>query len=552
MLKQLRISNIILIENVEIQFEEGLNILTGETGAGKSSIMQALSLALGERADSSIIRKDTSKAYIEAGFEIPHQGQILRLLSEAEINVGPGELLIIRREISSSGKNRSFINDQLAPLSLIESISSLLIDIVGQHSHQRLLSLAYHREILDAFGKHSPLLEEIAGLWNQESTIRSRLKDLIDNTPARLRDIDNCQVELEELQEARLRAGEEEELFQEYSRLSHADEIITKAKEVTSSLIDSRTPLLPQLQKQKSNLEHLTNLDPSLMDTFEAFKNSVLELEEASYTLMRYQEKMYSDPVRLAEVNERLTLINRLKRKYGNTLEEIENYRTHLQAKLAGLKLAEDRIPELQEQLEQLQERGEALTAQLSQKRALAAAQFEKQITNEIHSLNMPRAFFSIKITPQARGPQGADKIECYFSPNLGEQMIPLKECASGGELSRILLAIKTVLAGNDHVPTLIFDEIDANLGGETASIVGEKLNRIGKQYQVLCITHLPQVASQGNCHHQISKEEKSGRTVATVVKLDKETRRQELTRMLGGLSFSSATKELAQQVLKD
>lgn len=550
MLRQLRISNVILIDNIDISFENGLNIVTGETGAGKSSIMQALALALGGRAESSMIRKDTSKAIIEANFVIHPQNALFHLLNEAGISYEQNEPVVIRREIAAGGKNRSFINDQIAPVSLIEAIAPCLIDIVGQHSHQKLLTLSYHREILDCFGRLQPLLNQVKAAWEEEIALRKELKTLEDSTPGRLREMDVCRMELEELRSARIREGEEEILFQEYSRLSHAEEIAAKTQEITSALKGGRQGILPFLHKQKSILEDIVEMDASLADTLLSFQNTLIELEDAHYTLERYQEKLESNPKRLGEINERLNVINRIKRKYGNTVEEIERCQSSLDQKLKQLEIAGDQIPELQERLGHMQAKSEMLAEELSKKRHEASAELERLLTCEIRSLNMPKATIQVKISRQQRGILGIDKIECYFSPNVGEQMIPLKECASGGELSRILLAVKTVLAGKDHVPTLVFDEIDANLGGETASIVGDKLNSLGKEYQVLCITHLPQVASQGEHHFQIYKEERMGRTVAEIIKLDKKSRHLELTRMLGGISFNTATKDLAEKIL--
>lgn len=551
MLKRLKISNIILIEKMEIFFDKGLNILTGETGAGKSSVLQAITLALGERADSSIIRKGAQKAFIEAAFETPNQPLLIELLSNAGIEIHSLDELIIRREISNTGKNRAFINDQLTSLGIIESAANFLVDVVGQHSHQKLLSLSFHREILDAFGKHQSSLKLVKHAWEQFDKLRAELETLAANTPVRLREIDRLKIELAEIENAKLREGEEEELFQEYSRLSHTEEITKNVQELLYLLSDSKTPVLSTLRKQKGILEQTVALDETLDDTLQTFQASLIELEEISYSLSRYLEKLNPEPDRLRVVNERLTLITHIKRKYGKNLDEIEVCKQQLQTKLADLLELDQKASEIGEILKNAEAEYSLLANELSQSRQIASSEFQKLITHEIQSLNMPKASFHIKITPQIAGPKGIDKIECFFSPNVGEEIISLKDCASGGELSRLMLAIKTILAGKDQVPTLIFDEIDANLGGETACIVGDKLQALGLKYQVLSITHLPQIASRGDSHLKVFKEEQEGRTFAQIVKLDIKSRQQELARMLGGAGFSEATQDLAEMILR-
>lgn len=552
MLRQLRIANIILIESLTITFEKGLNIISGETGAGKSSLMQAVGLALGDRADSSIIRKGAEKASVEVAFEIGNHKALLTLLEESEIDYDPGEWLIIRRELTSSGKNRSYINNQLTQLTLIEKVALYLVDLVGQHSHQKLLSLDFQLESLDLYANLQLEAEEVRKGWINEQALKKGLQEAQASESSRIREIASSEIELQELMEASLKPGEEEELFTEYSILSHAEEISAKASEISGTLCSGRTPILPLLSKQKLNLERLVQMDPSLDELLEAFNGAFLELEEINYSLERRLEKVNYNPNRISTINERLTLINKLKRKYGNSIEEIEEYRSRLEIRLKQLSDKDGDVEQLREELQKLEKTNQQLSENLSQKRTSAAISLGEQITAEIASLNMPRAIFTVQCNKQARGPNGIDRIEYLFSPNLGEPTISLKDCASGGELSRILLALKTILAGKGLVPTLIFDEVDANIGGETAAIVGDKLSQISKRHQTLCITHLPQVACLADHHLQILKLEKEGRTLTTVLALDKATRLQEISRMLGGESFNSATKQLAKKILHD
>lgn len=339
-LKQLNIQNIILVEKANVSFSLGLNILTGETGSGKSAIMHALSLAMGERADTGLIRRGCEKGSVEAVFELdnPH---LLVLLLEGGIDHEPGQELIIRREISLTGKNRVFINNQMAQLSFLRKLGLLLVQIVGQHANQELLSLDHHRSVLDLYGGLHPYLERFQESYDQEKKLRTDLEQLVQQEAQRMREIDVCQREIEELEEAQVKEGEEEELFSEYTLLSHAEEIASKMGEINQSLSGERQPLLALLNRHKQSLESLVQLDPSLQETTHAFQNAFLELQEISHTLRQYQSHLHFDPDRLFRINERLTLLNRLKRKYGKTVEEILSYQTQTRAKLKRLENAD-------------------------------------------------------------------------------------------------------------------------------------------------------------------------------------------------------------------
>ncbi len=533
MLKHLHIQNIILVENATLSFSSGLHILTGETGSGKSAIMHGLSLAIGERADTSIIRRGCEKGVVEAIFEIDNE-HISSLLAEGGIDHEPGQELLIRREITSTGKSRVFINNQLAQLTFLRKIGVYLVQTVGQHANQRLLSLDYHREVLDLYGELQDLLRSFQLSYDQEQRIRQELEQLTQQEAQRLREIDRCQRELEELEEAQLKEGEDEELFADYTLLFNAEEMSSKVKEVNQVLSGERQPLLPLLHRQRQTLEDLVRFDPSLQDTAQAFQNALLEMQEIAHTLRQYQGRLHADPERLHEIDARLTLINRLKRKYGATIEDILHYQSETQLKLQRLENADSEIEKLQQQLQESEERTHQLAQTLTQQRHTFAAQLEQALTIQLHSLNMSKAEFYVQVTPQKRTREGQDRIEFYLCPNIGEHRISLKEGASGGEISRVLLALHTLLAGKEQIATLIFDEVDANIGGKTATIIGDKLREISQQHQVICITHFPQVASQADHHLQISKEEKEGRTLTLVQELGACARERELARMAG------------------
>lgn len=533
MLKYLRIQNLILVEEATLCFQPGLNILTGETGSGKSAIMQALSLVMGERSDTSLIRKGCEKGFIEAIFETDSDS-ILQRLEEGGIAHESGEELVVRRELSLSGKGRTFVNHHTVQLAFLRKLGEELVQLVAQHANQALFSLDYHREVLDLFGDLQPLLQAFRECYHHERQIKERLDGLIHQEARRMREIDRYEQELEEIERAAIKEGEEEELFAEYTLLSNAEELSQKVSEINQNLTAGRTPLLPHLSRQKQLLDALLRFDPSLKNSVDAFQNALLELQEISYTLERYQNNITFDPKRLQFINERLTLINQMKRKYGPTIADMLTYRKEIVEKLTTLNNADVEIEQLRQQLQEGEKKTHKCAQELSARRTGHAEELAQAMTTQIQSLNMPKATFSIEVLQQPRTSEGDDRIEFFVHPNVGEHHISLKEGASGGEMSRVLLALQTLLAGKGKRNTLIFDEVDANIGGETATIVGEKLHEISRQHQVICITHFPQVAVKADHHFQISKEEKEGRTLTVVQELTPSARRSELTRMSG------------------
>jgi DNA repair protein RecN (Recombination protein N) len=534
MLKQLLITNLILIETTEISFETGLNVLSGETGSGKSAIMEALSLIIGQRADAGMIRKGSQKGVVEAIFDIEAIPLAVSLLEQAGIDHSSDEELIIRREVFTNGKSRAFINNQMAQLSFLKTLGELLVEIVGQHANQLLLTTENHRSIVDLFYDLGPTIAEFGKSWEAEIALRKNLEELVNNESKKLREIEICKMELEDLHGAYVKENEEEELFAEYTILANGEQLAQNINEINQVLTGEKISVIALLGKQKSNFEQLLRIDPSLAETAKSFENSLLELQEVSYTLLGYQTRHEHHPERINEVNERLGIINRLKRKYGPTVAEIAAYQKKIEEKLLSLENSDQMIDDLKNNLKCLEDRNNSLAKKLSEERLNSAQFLEKAIVKQLRALNMPKVEFQIDISAQKRNRCGDDKIEFFLIPNVGEHKVPIKECASGGELSRLMLAIQTLLAGKKHTPTLIFDEIDANIGGETAAVVGEKLLEIGDSHQILCITHFPQVARQAKHHLQISKKELDGRTVSVVRALDSENRQIELKRMLG------------------
>lgn len=531
MLKQLNLKNIVLVEEAHIPFQPGFNVISGETGAGKSALMAALQQTQGARADVQLIRHGFEKGIIEAVFDIDHLPDVQSKLHEAGIEHEEGDELLIRREISINGKSRLFINNQLSHLSTLRSIADNLFEIVGQHANQQLFDIRHHLEILDLFGDLLPLRNTYAEAYEKECVVRKQLAELRDSEQRRARDLEICKIELEELENGSLKEDEEEELFIEYTRLNNTETLAQLSGKI-ASILDS--PVVSELHSLKKATEELLALDPELEDSFSALQSATVELEELSRTFHNYYSSIEHDPYRAETINQRLTEINKLKKKYGPTVEDALRYQEELQEKLFKLENAEEEIEELETTIDQLEKQTRELATNLSNDRVQIAQQFSESMTQELRSLNMPNASFFVEVEKQKLSQTGQDKIEFFFAPNKGEKKVPIRECASGGEISRLLLSVQTLLAGKASIPCLVFDEIDANIGGLTASIVGQKLSMIGKNHQLLCITHFPQVADAAKHHIQISKKEKGDRTVTEVKVLDHSERESELMRMVG------------------
>lgn len=534
MILKLSIKNIILVEEASITLKSGFNVLSGETGAGKSAVLAALNLLSGSRADVELIRKGAEKGVVEGLFDISLNPDVLKLLDCAGIEHTFSEELIIRREITATGRGRIYINNQSAQLALLRDIGSKLIESVGQHASQRLLAIDEHCKILDSFAENGVLLTQFKKLWEEESHLATQLEELRTNEAKRLREIEICRLELNELEEAAIKEGEEDELFNDYSLLSNAEERHKKVYTLSSLLTGDRG-MVGILTHHQRAFEELTTLDPLLSDTVNGFKTALVELKEVSYTLQHYLAGIECSPERLDRLNERLTLINKIKRKYGPTIFDVYTYIKTTTEKLLSLENADRTIEEIEKTLLLVQEKCHKAANTLTAARIKAAKQLEKALLKHLRELNMADALFHVECIPQKRTLRGDDRIEFFLAPNLGERQLPIKECASGGELSRVMLAIQTLLAGKEKKPTLIFDEIDANIGGETASIVGEKLREIGVKHQVICITHFPQVAALAQHHIQISKKTRQGRTFTVVQELEGEAIEMELNRMRGG-----------------
>jgi len=532
-IRNLKIKNLILIESCEIVFEQGLTVITGETGAGKTALVQALALIMGRRADAQLVRKDASKAYVEAQFDF--DPSLSSLLSEHAISIEPEEYLIISREISKEGKSKAWINSHAVSLAFLQRVASQLIDIVDQHSHQKLRSQEFSRTVVDLFGDTQEELASYRLSWENEKNLLDELDSLLVMNKGKEREIELCRFELNELQEADLKEGEEERLFEAYKRFSSSRELSQKLETLKASLSESPQAAIPLLNRLKSMAQALQEMDSRLKEPVQLLHDGILSLNEAARLLNSFSYDEDADADQLSFIDNRLSNIHHLKRKYGKTITEILLFQEELKTKLSHLEQLEEKLAELNGKLVVVQEELNQLSSLLTLKRQKAADHLQKTLTQILHSLNMAKASFLIEIKQTERSSSGHDLIEFWLKPNIGEEAVLVRENSSGGELCRILLALNVALAEKNLTPTIIFDEIDANVGGETATLMAEKLKKLGSHRQILCITHFPQVARQADHHLHVFKEESEGRTLGFVKSLNSKEKEKELLRMLGG-----------------
>jgi len=538
LLKELQISGFALIDQVHLSFDSGFSVITGETGAGKSIIIDALSLLLGTRASSEMIRTGCDQAVVEGLFQ-PSAGA-RNLLVEWGMGSAEDDELIIMREIHRTGRNRCRINGHLANVTQLAQLAPYLVDILGQHDTQSLLDVEKHRYILDSFGdaEHQKLRDKISKLYQEYSEIRSRRIKLQTNEKERLVRIDLLQFQVEEIGQAKLQVGEVHRLTADLERLANLDRLSSTAASVYSRFQED-TEGLPSLSRLLSEAVHdlssIGKYDQTLIPLVENFSNALVLFEEGCRDLRNYVESLESDPQALQDVEERLHLIRSLLRKYGDTEQEVLNYYEQIQQELEELTHSSETVDHLVKQEEHLYQELLQLSAKLTEKRQQCAKELEKNIEAQLADLNMESRFVvEIKQAEQV-GAEGLDLIEFKISPNIGEDLKPLAKIASGGEMSRIMLAIKSILAEADQVPTLVFDEVDSGIGGRTALKVADKLHKLSRHFQVFSVTHLPIVASYAKHHYYIEKKVIQDRTVMQVNLLSKEERVNEIVRMLGG-----------------
>lgn len=550
MLTELHITNFALVDNLRLEIGAGFSVLTGETGAGKSIIVDAMGAALGERTGSEVVRTGTDKAMVEAVFDVsdcPAAGS-----AAAEFGFEPEDgVLILSREIARGGRSQCRINGRPATTTVLREITSRLIDIHGQHEHQSLLSVPLHIDILDAWCGREVirLRDEAQGLYYELATLLQERNRLHTSERERARLLDLYNFQLDEIGAADLQPGEEDELGQERNRLANAEKLFAAAAEIHDALAGDEGAAIDGLNTASAAAEKMVLMDPSMSEFLETLNAALFSAQEALAAIRDYRDEVEANPTRLEQVEERLDLIRTLKRKYGDTIDDVLRYGAELASKVDDLANSEERSMELEARIESQRSRLTAVSGELTSLRRSAASGFHEAVEMELAELAMGKTTFEVSIRQTEPGPSGADLVEFLISPNPGEPVKPLAKIASGGEMSRIMLALKTVTA-QAEVPTMVFDEIDTGIGGRTAQVLGDKLASLAGKCQVMCVTHLPQVASKAANHLSVDKLVEGGRSVVRVKKLEGEERVMELARMLGSEEGSSAARQHAREML--
>ncbi len=556
MLGDLQVKNFAIIDKLSLSFSQGLNILTGETGAGKSIIIGALEMLFGSRASREVIKDGKEAAYIEASYFLPRSGEIDEILQQAGIESDP-ESLILAREIRRSGRNRCRINGQLVPLKLIREIAGYLVDIHGQHEHQNLLKSSYHLDILDEL-----LPEEGRELLTRMETGYTRLEKLQQQKAKlekkrgeRARRLDIIDYQLKEISEANLQPGELEELTRELKKLDNLEEISAAAGQA-SDLINgddyNENSLLNQLGRIKDDLQSVADYDEDLKEMTKLADEIFYSLQDLGFRLRSYYENQDFDQNRAEQLRQRLDLINNLRRKYGESIAEILSYQQEILQEKEELEGLEDKLAEVEADYQNTRKECQEIADRLTEYRKETARWLENKLIQELQELAMSEARFQVDFLEEKKlTSRGQDRIEFLFSTNPGMELKKLKHIASGGEVSRIMLAFKTIIAGFDRVQTLIFDEVDSGVGGETALQMANRLFKISIQRQVICITHLPQIASMADRHFYIEKIIPGENEVQTrITRLSEEERKQEIARMVGGDKKTAAGLKHADEML--
>ncbi len=544
MLKELKIKNLAIISDLSVCFGEGLNVLTGETGAGKSIIVDALGLALGDRAQADMIRSGEGEASVQAYFE--HDAAV----SFPDIGIDISGDIVLRRTLSGSGKGRAFINDTMVTLQTLAEIGKLLVDIHSQHEHQSLLKAEKQRSMLDSYGRLQNEIDVVASLFQEVRMLKHEVADLELKVKERAHRIDLLRFQIAEIDTASLKAGEKELLQEERNILSNLSKLNELTETSYSLLYSSDNSCTEQLSSVLSRLREMHAIDAGVEEALRMLESARPLVDDAAIALRGYREKYDIDPDRLEAIEDRLELIRKLEKKYGEGIEGILNYRNKSEEELNTLVSSDEKLASIQAAL-LIKEEALLQAAQiLSEKRSKTARKIEALIIINLKDLAFGSPAFKIDLHQEKDrdgkyivNAHGMDRIEFLFSANPGEPLKPLSRIISGGELSRVMLALKSILAEVDSLPVLIFDEVDAGIGGRTAESVGKKLRDISRKHQLLCITHLPQIASLGDFHLKIEKKDKDKRVTVDVRQIDGRERLDEISRMLSGTSTETSLK---------
>ncbi|MGH8308069.1 MAG: DNA repair protein RecN [Gammaproteobacteria bacterium] len=551
MLTHIAIRDFAIIDVLELDLTQGMSVLTGETGAGKSILVDALGLVLGDRADVDVIRHGAERAEISAEFDLRSLPHIKRWLQEQDLSAD-GEC-ILRRIIGRDGRSRGQINGRSAPLQLLKELGEQLVDIHGQHEHQSLLRPAVQLALLDSFASHDELLERITKLHDDWKTAHEHLAELRRAAENRDNRLELLRHQVGELDTLALQVGEITRIDEEHRRLANSGKLMEGTQSALNELYENEdTSAYQILHRALNTLNGLSKIDPQLKDARESLANAEVQVSDASETLRRYVANADLDPQRLEWVEARMGSIHDLARKHHVETDALPDVHAKLQTELHALEHAEVALQELEAGLARLQDTYRKTAMQLSRQRTGVAAELGRSVTGIMQELGMPGGRFAIEVhtDPDHFTAHGTDMVEFQVSANKGQPVKPLAKVASGGELSRIALAIQVVAAQASAIPCMIFDEVDAGIGGGVAEIVGRRLRSLGKKRQVLCVTHLPQVASQAHHHFRVIKESRGNGALTRIEKLDKKMQIDELARMLGGVEITETTRKHAREMI--
>ncbi|HEX4594612.1 MAG TPA: DNA repair protein RecN [Bryobacteraceae bacterium] len=554
MLLELVVENYAVVERIRVRFHPGLNLLTGETGSGKSIVVDALGLLFGGRASPDMVRSDTARARISAIFEAPKDPACRALLEDAGVPVEDGELLV-EREVLAGGKSRAFLGNRPVTAALLRAVAPYLGDIHGQHEQQQLFSAEAQLELLDQFAGLEEAGERVGGLFREWKKIQGELGELEKSEQEKLRLADLWSFQRKEIEAAGLRAGEDSELENQRLVLKNVAKLQESANAGYLALYDAPESASSQIRVAIKKLEDLCRIDPSLQATLETLRSAEIAVGEASRAVRDYLDGLEADPDRLEHVESRLALIDRLKRKYGATLDEVLAFLENVRAQVEAVESAGERKAKLEVDLARLSDAYRESAGSLSAQRRAAAQKLAKKVEGELGSLALESAIFKIEIQPANWSERGADRVEFLISANVGEEPRTLDRVASGGELSRIALALKTSAGSGNRKSathrTLVFDEIDSGIGGSVAEAVGRRLKKLAGASQVLCVTHLAQVAGFADHHYFVEKREVKGRTIAEIEELTGEARTREIGRMLSGQRVTAEALKHAEHLIR-
>lgn len=548
MLSLLHIENIAVIASADISFDQGFNVLTGETGAGKSIVIDAISAILGQRAYRDMIRTGTEKASVQAVFQ-----NVPELSWFQENGVAYDAETVIQREIFLDGRNICRVNGTLVTVSILHRLGLQLINIHGQHDSAALFDEDNHLQLLDAFAVNAPLLDSYSETYRQVTALRKQIDAMTMDEGEKLRRMETLQYQIQEIEQAELEAGEDEELEQRRKLLQNAEKLSRSLNEAVEAVYggDDTDGAVSLLDTASREMSRIARYDDSLAALQARLSDLMYQVQDVAMELRTAQDTFAYSEQELDRIEERLDIIHRLRRKYGASCADILAYLDKAKEELDRIEFADDHLEKLKKKLAQAEAEATSAALKLRQSREKAADVLSERILQELFQLDMPRVQFECRFTEIPLGPNGADAVAFYMSANAGEVLKPLNKVASGGELARIMLALKNVLAEQDQVQTLVFDEVDTGVSGRAAQKVAEKLRSVARNKQVLCVTHLPQIAALAHTHLLISKGERNGRTYTTVTPLDLEGRKAELARIIGGAAITETTLKSAEEMLR-